>query len=120
MVTERAIINALIIGASFLLVPFIVSETLTVDYLPAFFFGALVGLILAFFFLKERLCLLPALGSAIAGNFNILGFPIQATHIICLLLILYYVTGYVIIRQKRIKLGKSIFFWPIIIVTLII
>jgi len=33
--------------------------------------------------------------------------PLQAFHIFSILLILYYVTGYVLIRQKKIKLGKD-------------
>ncbi len=120
MVTERTIINALIIGASFLLVPFIVSETLTVDYAPALCFGGLLALIIAFFFLKERLCLAPLLAIAVSGSFNVGGLPLQAEHILCLLLILYYVTGYVVIRQRRSKVGKAALFWPMVFVVLII
>jgi hypothetical protein len=121
MVTERTIINALIIGASFFLVPFVVSETLTVgDYLPALFFAGLLALVIAFFFLKERLCMGPLLAGSISGGFNFFGMPLQAVHILCFLLILYYVTGYVVIKQRRIKLGKTALFWPSTIVVLII
>jgi hypothetical protein len=120
MVTERAIINFLIIGASFILVPFIISSSLQVDYLPALFFGGLFALVVAFFFMKEQLSLWPMLGGSIMGTFNFLPLPLKPTHIFCILLILYYITGYVIIRQKRIKLGNPKFLWPIMIVTMIV
>jgi hypothetical protein len=120
MVTERTIINALIIGASFILVPFVVSSTLTFDYGPAIFLGGLLAFVVAFFFLREKLCVCPLLGGCIAGSLNFLPLALQATHIACILLILYYITGYVIIKQRRIKLGKTKYLWPIMIVTSIV
>src|ERR1700734_278067 len=120
MVTERAIINFLIIGASVILVPIIISSSLQVDYLPALFFGGLAVLAVAFFFLKEQLSLWPMLGASIMGSLNFLPLPLKPTHIFCILLILYYITGYILIRQKPIKLGNPKFLWPIVIVTLIV
>jgi len=126
MVTERAIINFLIIGASFILVPFLVFSALTVDYhrfesyAPLLLLGGLVALAVAFFFLKETLSVWPLLCLGIAGSLNFLPLPLQATHIACILLICYYITGYVIIRLKRIKLGKTTFLWPILITTAIV
>jgi len=120
MVTERTIINALIVGAGFILVPFVISSTLSWDFGPAFFFGALFSLVAAFFFFKERLCICPLLGASIGGSLNFLPLPLTATQIACILLIIYYITGYVLIRQRRIKLGKTKFLWPILIITLIL
>jgi hypothetical protein len=120
MVTERALINALIIGASLILVPFLISSTLTVDFGPALFLGGFLALLVAFFFLKDSLCIWPLLGSSIAGSLNFLPLPLTATHIFCLQLILYYVTGYVLIRKKHIKLGKTAFVWPILIIAMIV
>jgi len=120
MVTERTIINALIIGASFILVPFVISSSLTVDYAPALFFGGLFALVMAFFFLKETLCIWPLLGGSIAGTLNFLPLPLKGSHVFCILLIIYYITGYVIIRQKPMKLGKTRFLWPILIITMIV
>jgi len=74
----------------------------------------------AFFFLKDSLCIAPLLASGIAGSLNFLPLPLSASQICCILLILYYITGYVIIRQKPIKLGNTKFFWPILIVTLLV
>jgi hypothetical protein len=120
MITERAIINALIITAGFILVPFIVSSTLTSDYAPLLFFGGLTALVLAFFFFKEKLCVMPLLGAAVAGSMNFLPLPLNTTDIAVLMLICYYVTGYVVIRQKRIKVGKPMFFWPIVTIVAIL
>jgi len=120
MITERMIINALIIGASFILVPFIISSTLTVDYLPAYFLVILLALALAFFVLKDTLCIWPLLGGSITGAMNFLPLPLEAKHVACILLIIYYIMGYVIIRQRKIKVGKPKFFWPILIITLIL
>jgi hypothetical protein len=120
MVTERAIINFLIIGASFILVPLIVSSSLEIPYLPVLLFGGLFALMVAFFFLKEQLCIWPMLGGSILGSLNFLPLPLKALHIFCILLIVYYITSYVLIRQKRINLGNRKFLWPILIVTLIV
>jgi hypothetical protein len=120
MITERTIINALIIGASLILVPFLISTTLSFDYGPAFIIGGLLLMIIAFFFIKDNLTVWVMLGGYMSGTLNFLPLPLQATHIFGLVLILYYLTGYVIIRQKRIKLGKTKFLWPILIITLII
>ena len=120
MITERTIINFLIIAATLILVPFVVSSILNLEYAPAIFFAGLLGLVFAFFYWKEQLCVWPMLGMSIAGSLNFLPLQPSATNIFCVLLILYYVTGYVIIRQKRIKLGKTKLLWPILIITLIL
>jgi len=120
MVTERTIVNGLIIGASVIFVPFLISSTLTIDYAPAFCMGTLAILVWSFFFLKDKLSIWPFIAGSIQGSLNFLPIPLTATHVFCILLILYYVTGYVLIRQKRVKVGKPGFFWPILIVTLIV
>lgn len=120
MVTERTIINALIIGASLILAPLLISSTLSVDFLPALFLGGFLALLVAFFLLKDSLCMWPLLGGSIAGSLNFLPLPLTATHIFCIQLILYYITGYVLIRKKPIKLGKTAFLWPILIITIIV
>ena len=120
MVTERTIINALILAASFLLVPFIISEWLTVDYLPALCFAAMMGMVVAFFFIKNNLVIFPLLGAFWSGALNFLPLSMTPYHIACIFLILYFITGYVLIRQRPIKLGKPLFLWPMAIVTAII
>lgn len=111
------IINALIIGATLILAPMLITETLTVDYLPmylqpGFIFGVLVAVALSFFFLKEKLSVCPLLGGAIGGTLNFLPLPLNAGHVACIMLIIYYVTGYVIIKQKRMKLGPPSSYGP--------
>src|ERR1700722_10677220 len=118
MLTERAIINALIIGASLILVLFVISSTLTTDYALPLFFGALIMLGFSFFYLKDNLSLCPLLATAIGGRLNFLPLAPEWPQIASLLLILYYIIGYVFIRQKRITVGKIRFFWPILILTL--
>ena len=120
MVTERMIINALILAASFILVPFIISESLTVDYLPMLILVGAIFLVIAFFLIKENLAISPCLGGSVLGTMNFLPLPLNATHIACIFLILYYITGYVIIRQKPIKLGKSMILWPLATISLIV
>ena len=120
MVTERTIINALIIGASLILVPFVISSTLTFNYVPALCFFLLASMLMSFFIIKERLSVCPLLTVGIVGNLNFLPLPLNASNICSILLILYYITGYVIIRQKRIRLGNNRFLWPIVILTLIV
>jgi hypothetical protein len=114
MVTERVIINALILGAAVIVAPFIISSTLTVDFVPAAIFGLVLSFLLAFFVLKDTLCLCPLLGCSMALSLNFLPLPLDASHVACIMLILYYVTGYVIIRQKSMKVGKPGFLWPIL------
>jgi hypothetical protein len=124
MITERAIINFLIIAASFVLVPFIIYSSLTssqtVEYLPGLVFCGIILLIISFFYLKDSLCYWPMIASGCTGALNFLPLPLQATHVFCILLILYYITGYVAIRQQSIKLGYPKFWVPIAIVALIV
>jgi hypothetical protein len=120
MVTERTIINSLIIGASFIVVPFVVSSSLTVNNTPALVLGCMSGALASFFFFKDRLAIMPLLATAFGGTLTFLPLPLTWSHVTCILLILYYITGYVIIRQKKIKVGRPRFFWPILIVTLIV
>jgi len=120
MITERTIINALIIGASLIAAPYIISSALELDYIPGLVFGTVGAIFLTFFYLKEKLCMFPMLGGAIAGSMNFLPLPLKACHIFSLLLILYFITGYVIIRQRKIRLGPPKFLWPIAIITLIL
>jgi hypothetical protein len=120
MVTERTIVNGLIIGASLLLVPFLISESFEVDLLPIMIIAGLVALLVSFFVLKDSLCLWPYFGCYVLGALNFLPLPLNASHIFCILLIFYYITGYILIRQKGITLGKGRFLWPILIVTAIV
>ncbi len=120
MITERTIINFLIIGATVFLAPFVIYSTLTIDYGPIVLLGGFCALVLGFFFLKDKLSIWPLLGTGIAGTLNFLPLPLQATHVFCILLICYFITGYIAIRQKSMKLGKTKFLWPILIVTLIV
>jgi len=120
MLTERAIVNALIFAASLILVPYIISSTLTVDYLPAYLSCGLLAFFLCCFVLKDSLCMWPFLGGCISGTLNFLPLPLKATQVFCFLLVTYYITGYILIRQRPIKLGKTLFFWPIILITMIL
>src|ERR1700744_4509399 len=106
MLNERTIINALILLASCAIAPFIVSYTLNFVYGPALFFGGLGAILVSFFLLKDKLCICPLIGLGITGAMNFLPLPLNASHIACLLLILYYITGYVAIKQSKIKIGK--------------
>jgi hypothetical protein len=120
MINERAIINVLIVSATFILVPFVVFSTLTVDYAPLLLFGGLLTLVAAFFFLKDSLCVWPLLCTGFVGTLNFLPLRLGAPHIACMVLILYYITGYVAIRQSRVKLGKRMLLFPIMVVSLIV
>jgi hypothetical protein len=117
MLTERSIINALILTATFVLAPFIIAETLSADFLPALIAAGVFLLIVAFFFMKETLCAAPWLGRSIAGTLNFLPLPIEASQIAVALLIVYYITGFVLLTQRPITIGRPIFFWPMLIVT---
>ena len=120
MVTERTIINLLIIGAVLVLIPFVISSTLTFNYVPVLFSFVIIALVVAFFVVKEKLCACPLLAVGIAGNLNFLPLPLNTSNIFSILLILYYLTGYVIIRQRRMRLGTTKFLWPILIITMIV
>jgi hypothetical protein len=117
MITERGIINFLILAASMALVPFVIYSTLLVDYAPVILFGGLVILALSFFYLKDKLCLYPLIVGGCGGTFDFIPIvPLGPTHVVCILLILYYITGYIAIKQQSIKLGNTKFLWPILIV----
>ena len=118
MITERSIINALIILGVLIVMPFIISSALIeFDYRPVAIVVGVATLMVSFFVIKDRLSFCPLL----ALSFHGILAPINASlsNVACLVLILYYVTGYVLIRQKRIRLGMPRFFWPMLVILLI-
>jgi hypothetical protein len=120
MLTERTIINALIVGGSCILAPYLVFSTLTANWIPIGIFGALVLFFLTFFCFNDSLCLWPFIGLSIVGTLNFLPLPLNASNVFSILLIVYFVTSQVAMKQKRIKQGKLIFLVPILVVGLIV
>ncbi len=88
MITERTIINGLIMGASFIIVPFLITSTLSNNYWPIALLTGGCGLLMAFYFLGNRLSLFPALGGSVMGTLNFLPWPLNAISLFCLILII--------------------------------
>ena len=120
MVTERTIINALIIGATTVLAPFAISSMLGYDYLPMLVFGVLGVLFVGLFYSRDRLSVWPVIGLGITGSLNFLPVPLFPYQIFCIILILYFVANNVVLKQKPVRLGRANFFWPILIIFLIV
>lgn len=118
MITERSIVNALIVIGVLVLMPFAVSSAMMqFDYTLSALILGFFALMAAFFLVKEKLSFGPLLAIAIPGSVAFLPYNLTYSNLACAALILYYVTGYVLIRQKRIRLGMPRFFWPILILT---
>jgi hypothetical protein len=117
MVTERALINALILVATLIGAPFIISSALeSGDFVPFLVFAGAITLLLAFFVIRDSLCFAPVLCGSMALSLNFLPIPLDGSHAAGILLILYYFTGYILIRQKPVKLGPPHFFWPMMVI----
>src|ERR1700677_4471467 len=119
MVNKPAIINFLIIGIAALMVPFLISSVYDYDLVPVLVMLGLLTIIIAFFFLKEQLSMWPLIATSMLLNLNFLPFPLAPFQVFFILLILYYVTGYVAIRQAPFTFGWRTLLIPIIGITVI-
>ncbi|HUB66408.1 MAG TPA: hypothetical protein VL981_02850 [Candidatus Methylacidiphilales bacterium] len=120
MLSERTIINALILAAGLIVGPYLTIATVEHDYLPILIAGGIIFLLVIFFFVGDRICALPMFGLCFAGKLDFLPFGLTLADLCSFVTVLYYLVSYVALRQRNFKTGPRAFFFPIITVGLII
>ncbi len=120
MINERSIINFFIILAGAILGPYMIVSFLENDFvLPAIFMSICMVCII-FFTVKDRMAVLPLVGTFIVGNSHILPGRLGFMEVFCLALILYYLVAYLALRKMPLHLGYWAISLPIFIVGLIV
>ena len=120
MLSERTIINALILAAGLIIGPYLTIATFDSNYWPILIAGGVTFLLVAFFFIGNRICALPLLGLCFSGNLNFLPLGLDMGNVCIFVTILYYVATYIALKQKTFHGGPRAFFYPIMIILLIL
>lgn len=120
MLSERTIINALILAAGLIVGPYLTIATFQGNYWPILIAGGTTFLLVIFFFVGNRICALPLLGIAFGGRLNFLPAGLSAGDLCALVTILYYLVTYVALKQRGFKTGPRAFLFPMVIISMII
>ena len=120
MLSERTIINALVLVAGLILGPYMVITMLEGDGLPLFILGVIAFLMVIFFGVRDGVCILPLLGLSFVGRLNFLPLGFTALEVSSLILILYYIVAYLAMRQRPINGGPLRFLIPILTIGAIV
>jgi hypothetical protein len=116
MLSERTIINGLILLAGMILGPYLISLTFELNQLALLSFAAFVFLFGGFFFIKDRISLFPFIASFFSGNLNFLPFGLTPDEIFSLMIILYYLVNHLALKRRPLQGGPRYFLFPMVIV----
>jgi hypothetical protein len=120
MLSERTIINALILAAGLIIGPYLTLSTFEHNYWPLLIAGGVTFLLVVFFFVGNRICALPLLGLYFGGDFNFLPLGLSAADLCVFATILYYLVTYIALKQKALKTGPRVLLYPIMVIGLIV
>ena len=120
MLSERKIINGLMVIAGLILGPYLVASSLENNQVPILIFGCSAFLFLIFFVIGDAICIFPLLGVFLTLQLNFIPLGFTAQEVFSIVLILYYVVAYLAMRQRRINFGPAIFFIPSFVIAAII
>jgi hypothetical protein len=121
MLSERTIINALIMIAGMILGPYLIILTFELNQVALLSFASIAVIFAIFFFVKDRIAFLPMLGTYFqTGYLNFLPFSLDPTEVCGLVAILYYLLNYICLKRRPITAGPKKFLFPILVVGAII
>jgi len=120
MLSERTIINGLLLLGGMVLGPYLIILTLEANQLALLSVCGLVFLIWIFFFVRDRICIFPVIGGYFGGNLNFLPFGFTLVEVFSLTAIFYYLLNYVVFKRRPITLGPRYFLFPILIIGAIV
>lgn len=120
MLSERTIINGLIIIGGLILGPYLIILTFEFNQVALLAFVAVVFLFFAFFFFRDRMSTLPFLGARFSGKLNFLPFGLMPLEICCLTTILYYVIHYIMLKRRPIYFGPLALLAPLLVIGAIV
>lgn len=120
MLSERNIINGLILAMGLILGPYLVVTTLEDNQLPFLVFGGCFFLFLIFFIVKDAICVFPLFATFIVGKLNFLPFGLMPPEIFNMVVILYYVVTYLALKQRTLRGGPIYFLFPVVVIASIL
>ena len=120
MLSERTIINGLILIAGMILGPYLIILTLEGSQLGLAAFAGIVFLFGVFFFLKDRIAFGPLLAGSFAGALNFLPMGLSPLESISLVVILYYCINYVALKRRPVAVGPLYIFIPMLVIVAIV
>jgi len=120
MLSERNIINGLILIGGMILGPYLIIMTFEYNQVALLTFACLVFLFLIFFVVKDRVMALPLLGAYFHGKLNFLPFGFTPLEVFNLVTIFYYIIHYVALKRKPLDIGPLYLTFPILIITVIV
>ena len=121
LLTERSIINFLIWTGGLILGPYLAITAVEYNFYPIGAFVAACAVVAVFAFMRDRMSILPLIGTFIAGKFNFIPVLHPApTELFPLALVAYYFIAYVALQRKKFLTGPLYFFIPILILSAII
>jgi hypothetical protein len=120
MLSERTIINGLLVIAGMILGPYLIILTFEVNQIALLSFAAIVFLFAIFFFVKDRICAFPFLGSYFGGTLNFLPLGFTPIEVFSLTTILYYFVNYVALKRRPLDGGPRSFIFPMLVIGAIV
>jgi hypothetical protein len=114
LLTERSIINFLVWIAGMIAGPYLVGATLSGNLVPILVLAAICLLIFMFGIGRDKLCLLPLLGTFIPGKLTFLPFQLGFSDICAIALLVYYLITYTALQRRSMHIGPLVFFIPIV------
>jgi hypothetical protein len=120
MLSERTIINGLLLLGGMILGPYLIILTLQPDEIPLLSFCGLVFLFCIFFFVRDRIVFFPVIGGYFSGTLNFLPLGFTLVEVFSLITIGYYLVNYVALKRKPITMGPRYFLFPILVIGAIV
>ena len=116
MLSERSIINGLILIAGLILGPYLISLTFELNQLALLTFVAFVFFFVCFFLVKDGIAVFPFIAGCFTGNLNFLPFGLTPVEIFSLMTILYYLVNHLALKRRPLTGGPRYFLFPMIVV----
>jgi hypothetical protein len=100
--------------------PYLAVSAVESNFVPFGVLAAMCAVFVVFGYLRDGMCLLPLIGTFIAGKFNFIPILRPApTELFPLALVIYYLIAYTALQRKKFLTGPLLFFIPITIIALI-
>ncbi len=120
MLSERTIINGLLVVAGMILGPYLIILTFEVNQIALLSFAAIVFLFAIFFLVKDRIAAFPYLGTYFGGTLNFLPLGFTPLEVFSLTTVLYFLINYVALKRRPLDGGPRLFLFPMLVIAAIV
>ena len=115
MLSERTIINGLLLLGGMILGPYLIILTLGANPYAILAFGGFVFFFWIFLFVRDRISIFPVIASYFSGTLNFLPLGLTPVEVASLTAILYYLVNYVALKRRPFILGSPYFLFPMLV-----